>query len=279
MDFCGRLSGTMLWICSAFVLAAATLVAAQEGPQSRTAPQVPPQFDVAAIHLHEPLPHDHVSITSSPRDGQLRATNVSLFTLIWWSFEMPESRILGAPGWASTKRFDIEATADPSVDAQLRTLASDAGRRQKEEMVQALLADRFGLVTHIETRELPMYNLVVAKGGKKLGAIQESGTLINLGRDHMEVQGSNSVSLLAEQLSKVVGRDVVDKTGIAGRYNLKLQWIPDDSEASAPGGSADDASGPSIFTALEEQLGLKLNSAKGPVPVLVIDHVELPSAN
>lgn len=279
MDLCSRRLSAMLWISSALLLATATQVTAQEGPQSPTAPQIPLRFDVAAIHLHEPLPHDHVSISSPSRDGQLRATNVSLFTLIWWSFEMPESRILGAPGWASTKRFDIEATADPSVDVQLKSLTSDAAHQQKEKMVQALLADRFGLITHTETRELPIYNLVVAKGGQKLGAVQESGTLINLGRDHMEVEGSNSVSLLAEQLSKVVGRNVVDKTGIVGRYNLKLQWTPDDSGASAPIGSADDASGPSIFTALEEQLGLKLESAKGPVPVLVIDHVELPSAN
>lgn len=279
MDLYGRLLSTMLWICTALVLAAATLVAAQEGTESRTTPQIPLRFDVAAIHLHESVPHDHVSISSSRRNGELRATNVSLSTLIWWSFEIPESRILGAPGWTSTKRFDIEATADPSVDAQLEALTPDAGRRQKEEMVQALLADRFRLVTHTETRELPIYNLVVTKIGKKLGPIQESGTSINLGRGHLEVEGSNSVSLLAEQLSKVVGRDVVDNTGIAGRYDLKLQWTPDDSEASAPGGSADDASGPSIFTALEEQLGLELKSAKGPVPVLVIDHVEIPSAN
>jgi uncharacterized protein (TIGR03435 family) len=229
-----------------------------------------PVFDVAAIHLHEPQPHDHVSITSSPSDGRLRATNVSLFTLIWWSFEIPESRILGAPSWAGSKRFDIEATADPSVDAQLKGLSSDAGRKQKEKMVQALLADRFKLATHTETRELPIYSLVVAKGGANLGALQDSGTSINRGSDRIEVQTSNSVSTLAEQLSMIVGRDVVDKTGIAGRYNLKLQWTPDDAAAD---------SGPSLFTALEEQLGLKLEPAKGPVQVLVIDKIEMPSAN
>jgi uncharacterized protein (TIGR03435 family) len=239
--------------------------------QSEPAPAAAaaPVFDVAAIHLHEPQPHDHVSITSSPSDGRLHATNVSLLTLIWWSFEIPESRILGAPSWANTKRFDIEATADPSVDAQLKGLSSDAGRKQKEKMVQALLADRFKLATHTETRELPIYALVVAKGGAKLGALQDSGTSINRGSDRIEVQASNSVSTLAEQLSMIVGRDVVDQTGITGRYDLKLQWTPDDAADS----------GPSLFTALEEQLGLKLEPAKGPVQVLVIDHVEMPSAN
>ncbi len=158
----------------------------QCAPSAATTPA--PAFDVAAIHLHEPQPHDHVSITSSPSDGHLHATNVSLSTLIWWSFEIPESRILGAPSWASSKRFDIEATADPAVDAQLKGLSSDAGRKQKEKMVQALLADRFKLATHAETRELPTYSLVAAKGGPRLGALQESGTSINRGNDRIEVR-------------------------------------------------------------------------------------------
>ena len=255
------------------VLIGVHVKASAAAPQ-QTAPAVAtpsaPDFDVAAIHLHDPQPHDHVSITSSPSDGHLRATNVSLSTLIWWSFEIPESRILGAPSWASSKRFDIEATADPAVDAQLKGLSSEAGRKQKEKMVQALLADRFKLAAHTEARELPIYTLVVAKGGPRLGALQDSGTSINRGSDRIEVQTSNSVSTLAEQLSIIVGRDVVDKTGISGRYNLKLQWTPDDAAAD---------SGPSLFTALEEQLGLKLEPAKGPVQVLVIDHAEMPSAN
>jgi len=246
-------------------------------PSASAAPAL--VFDVAAIHLHEPQPHDHVSITSSPWDGRLYATNVSLFTLIWWSFEIPESRILGAPGWADTRRFDIVATTDPSVDAQLKGLSSDAGRKQKEKMVQALLADRFGLVTHFESRELPIYHLVVAKAGSKLGPIQDSGTSINRGRDRIEVETSNSVSTLAEQLSLVVGRDVVDKTAITGRYHLMLQWTPDDAAGPPLLNGVPDPSRPTLFTALEEQLGLRLEPAKGPVQVLVIDHVEMPSAN
>lgn len=265
-------------IASASAFCAAGLPACQAGAQQSaqiaSAPSlVPaPQFDVAAIHAHEPEPHEHNSIWSSPWDGHFRAANVSVITLIWWAFQMPESRILGAPGWAGGTHFDIEAEADPSLDAQFKGVSSEAGRKVKEEMVRALLADRFKLATHTETRQLPLYALVVARGSPKLGAIQDGGTSINLGKDHLEVQGSNSLSLLAEQLSKVVGRDVIDRTGISGRYNLKLQWTPDDASASAD-------SGPSIFTALEEQLGLKLESQKGPVQVLVIDHVELPTAN
>jgi uncharacterized protein (TIGR03435 family) len=235
-----------------------------------------PAFDVAAIHLHEPQPQDHVSIKSSPYDGHLNAFNVSLFTLIWWSFEIPEARILGTPDWARSKRFDIEATADPSVDARLKALGPDAARKQKEKMVQALLADRFRLVSHTETRELPVYNLVVAKGGPKLGPQKEGGTAIGLSRGHIRALAPNSVSTLAEQLSMVVGRDVVDKTGINGRYDLKLDWTPDDAASAA---DANSNAPPPIFTALQEQLGLKLESQKGPVQVLVVDHVEMPSAN
>jgi uncharacterized protein (TIGR03435 family) len=199
--------------------------------------------------------------------------------LIHWAYEMPETRILDAPGWARTTYFNIDATADPAVDQQLHSLPSDAGRKQKEQMVQALLADRFRLVTHAETRELPIYELIVAKGGAKLGGLKSGGTTVNHGRDHIEVEGSNSVAFLAEELSKETGRDVVDKTGITGRYDLKLNWTPDDATEPQLLNGVPIDSGPTLFTALEEQLGLKLEPAKGPVQVLVIDKVEMPSAN
>jgi uncharacterized protein (TIGR03435 family) len=251
----------------------------QMAQQSQTEVPAAPAFDVAAIHLHESQPHEHNSIWSSPLDGHFRTENISVMALIHWAWEMPETRILGAPGWANTAHFDIDATADPAVDQQLKGLSSDAAHKQKEKMVQALLADRFKLATRFETRDLPIYELVAAKGGAKLGPAQESGTTINTSNGRIEVQGANSVAILAEELSKVVGRPVFDKTGIAGRYDLKLKWTPDDiTEPTLLNGAAVD-SGPSIFTALEEQLGLKLEPGKGPVQVLVIDHVEMPSAN
>jgi len=259
-------------------------VKASAAPQQQSAPALlaapAPVFDVAAIHPHIPEPHEHNSIVSSPFDGHFRAENVSVVMLIHWAYEMPETRILDAPGWADSTYFNIDATADPAVDQQLHSLTSDAGRKQKEKMVQALLADRFHLVVHTETRQLPIYELVVAKGGAKLGDPQSSGTTVNHGRDHIEVEAANSATLLAEELSKETGRNVVDKTGITGRYDLKLRWTPDDAApASNSSASPVSDSSPSLFTALEEQLGLKLQSAKGPVQVLVIDKVEMPSAN
>ncbi len=250
---------------------------APASPQT-ISPAPTPVFDVAAIHPHIPEPHEHNSIWSSPLDGQFKAENETLIMLIHWAYEMPESRILGAPAWASSAYFNIDAKADPAVDQQLHSLNADAARHVKEKMVQALLAERFKLVTRTETRELPVYNLVVAKDGPRFGPVQSNGTTINTGYGRIDVQASNSVATLAEELSKVAGRDVVDKTGIAGRYDLKLRFTPDEGPATLNGEPIPNPP-PGLFTALQEQLGLKLEPAKGPVPVLVIDHVEMPSAN
>jgi len=238
-------------------------------------PNPPASFDVAAIHQHISEPHEHNSIWSSDTDSHFRAANVSLIGLIHWAYQMPETRIINAPVWAGSTHFNIEASSDASVDEKMSHLNSDTGSLQKETMVRTLLADRFKLAAHSETRELPVYELVVAKGAPKLGETKREGTTINHGRAHIQVEGANSLAILAEELSKEVGRPVLDKTGIAGRYDLEVRWTPDNIMASSASADAP----PSIFTALEEQLGLKLKSAKAPVPVLVIDHAEMPSEN
>jgi uncharacterized protein (TIGR03435 family) len=252
--------------------------------QPQSAATAAPVFDIAAIHVYLPDQHEHSHIWILPFESQFKAQNVSLIALIHWAFEMPETRILSAPGWAGTTRFSIDAKADSSVDVQMHNLTADAARAQQKRMVQALLADRFKLATHTETRDLPIYELVVAKGGPRLSPPDANGAFINHGRDHIEINGyTNGVSALAEELSKEVGRDVVDKTSVTGSYHLQLTWSPDDRATPAASGAnpASPASdtGPSIFTALEEQLGLRLEPSKGPVQVLVIDHAESPSAN
>lgn len=265
-----------LALCPTFLFPAAALAQKPAPAPAATVPAPAPQFDVAAIHQNIPQPHEHNSTWSSPFDGNFKAENMSIVMLMQWAYEIPDTRIIGAPGWASSTFFNIDAKADPAVDQQLRKMSSDAGRKMKERMVQTLLADRFKLVTHTETRELPVYALVVARGGAKVGETNSGGTVINSWRDHLEVQGANSLELLAQVLADELGRPVVDRTGIAGRYHLALQWTPDDSASAGPNGSN---APPSIFTALQEQLGLKLESQKGPVQVLVVDHVEMPSAN
>jgi uncharacterized protein (TIGR03435 family) len=172
----------------------------------------------------------------------------------------------------------MQAKADPAVDARLRGLDSGPAREQKQHMLQALLADRFGLKVHQETRELPIYALVVAKGGPRFQPSKINGTTVNNGNAHITVTGSDhTVALLAEQLSRTLGRVVVDKTGLDGRYELSLKWTADDAAAPTSPANVDGCS--SIFTAIQEELGLKLESQKGPVSILVIDHIDLPSQN
>jgi uncharacterized protein (TIGR03435 family) len=225
-------------------------------------------------------------------DG-IRITGTPIQMLLREAFGVEDDRIFGAPGWVKSNRYDIEAKVEAADAPKLKLLKSD----QLGQMLQPLLVDRFNLKFHHETRELPLYALVVAKGGLKMKASEPQATgpdaprarrmLMFTGRGHLESQ-SSSVDMLLHILAQQTGRTIIDKTGLTGNYDYVLQWTPDDApltNAGNPEGGLpkNDAStpdsGPSIFTALEEQLGLKLESQKGPVDVIVIDHVEEPSEN
>ena len=240
-----------------------------------------PVFDVAVIRPNPGDTTGHSHIWSSPSDGHLKAQNVTALELVRFAFAVPETRVTGGPPWMRSAKFDMEAKSDPAVDEQLSKLDSGAARQIKQRMLQALLADRLALKTHEETHVLPIYVLEVAKGGPKFQPSTKNGTTINGGNGRITVQGSDhTVALLAEQLSRVLGRVVVDKTGLDGRFELTLRWTQDDMASATPATEPSLADGaPSLFTAIEEQLGLKLKSEKGPVPILVIDHLEMPSAN
>jgi uncharacterized protein (TIGR03435 family) len=240
------------------------------------APPSAPAFDVAAIHPHQPEPHERSHIIS--QNGSFTTINVDLKSIIQWAYDLPESRIVGGPAWLGSARWDIEAKAGDALDVR-KNYDPAAAREQKRKMVQSLLAERFGLTVHRETRTLPLYNLVLAKGGAKFLDAKADGAKYDRSNGRLELRGGdNTVAVLAEELAEVLGRVVVDKTGIQGGYKIDLTWTPDDRAPSAPGASVAD-SGPSIFTALQEQLGLKLKSTKGPAEVLVIDDAKLPSAN
>jgi uncharacterized protein (TIGR03435 family) len=269
-----------------FVLATAITLCRAQSSAGQMTPAAPaasassssPAFDVAAIRPNPGDTTGHSHIWSSASDGNFKAQNVTAMELIRYAYGMPETRISGGPGWMRTAKFDLEAKSDPAVDARLKALDSAAARELKQHMLQALLADRFALKVHQETRELPIYALVVAKGGPRFQPSTINGTTINNGNAYIMVTGSDhTIALLAEQLSRTLGRVVVDKTGLDGRYELTLKWSPDEA-AAGPGGPSADA-GPSIFTAIQEQLGLRLESGKGPIPILVVDHLEKPSEN
>jgi uncharacterized protein (TIGR03435 family) len=229
-----------------------------------------PAFEVATVKPAAPSPDGHTHIVYPP-DGRFSASNITLVALMEWAYAMPSRQILDGPGWLGSTRFDIQAKSDEETDGKIRTMSGEDGRDLKRKMVQALLAERYGLKAHAETRVLPAYDLVVAKGGSKLVPSMSNGKSIGTGRNHFNGEGL-TMTLIAEQLSQIAGRVVVDKTGLDGRYDLKLQWTPDSAFAG------EDAA-PPLFTAIQEQLGLKLDAAKEAVPVLVIDHIDAPSAN
>jgi uncharacterized protein (TIGR03435 family) len=265
-------------------IATAPLAIAQTAPPAAgSAPT--PTFDVASIRentTHDQ--HTHNSIYNTWSNSRFTATNLPLKMLLQWTFDIPESRIYGAPAWLDSTTYDIEAKSDPSVDEQLASMEPGQARSQKMAMLQALLAQRFQLVTHTETRDLPVFDLVLAKGGPKFKPSDANGTTISQsggsGIHRIHVQGSdNTVELLARELAQAAGRIVIDKTGLAGRYDLTLRWTPDDAPPPLLNGAPDPNPPPGLFTAIQEQLGLRLEPGKGPVPILVIDHIEHPSEN
>jgi uncharacterized protein (TIGR03435 family) len=226
-----------------------------------------PTFEVATIKPTGPSSDGHIHINYPPGD-RFSASNITVLTLMQWAYDMPEKQILDGPPWLGSTRFDIQATADTG---QIKGLTGEQDRDLKRHMVQSLFADRFHLKLHQETRPLPAYDLIVAKGGLKLQPSKSNGKTIGTGRTHFNGEGL-TITIIAEELSLITGRVVVDKTNLSGRYDLKLEWAADDAPAA-------DNSAPSLFTAIQEQVGLKLEPAKEPVPVLVIDHIEAASPN
>ncbi len=235
-------------------------------------------FDVASIHINNTETDGHHHIINDPAESHFRTVNLALRDLIQFAYGLPNSQILGGPNWLDSIMFDIDAKSDPLVDAQLHALPTEQARHQKQLMVQALLADRFQFKIHQETRQLPVYALVLTKDGPKFKPSKINGTTVDTGRTRLHIAGSDdTIGILARELAQVLGRVVLNQTGLSGRYDLSLRWTPDDAAAALAPSSPDIP--PGIFTAIQEQLGLKLESTKGPVPVLVIDHVEQLSPN
>jgi len=179
----------------------------------------------------------------------------------------------GLPSWGDSAPFDVEATiGDDNIAAERNLSPGERGELSKQRL-QALLSDRFKLRVHNESRIQSVDQLVIAKSGSRLKQwpAGENPRGTSWGRNQLTIQGAG-MDRLAFILSDVTGRTVVDKTGLTGNFDIDLKWTPDDQQGKP------DA-GPTLFTALEEQLGLKLDAAKGSVNTLVVDHVEKPSEN
>lgn len=254
-----------------------TLLVASAGAQQ--SPVSAPQsltFDVATIKVN-PTTSGRSHIWSDAHDGNFRTENVTLKQLLQFAWNLPETQILDVPSALADKKFDIVAKSDDATNAELHSLSSDEGKLRKQQMLQALFAERFHLTCHKETRELPVYDLVVAKTGSKLIPSKDGNRLFNTSYGKFQLLGITPDGL-ARELAKVAGRVVVDKTGIDGSFDVLLRWTPDQGPAMVNGAPIADPP-PDLFTAIQEQLGLKLEPGKGPVEVLVIDHVEMPTEN
>lgn len=246
------------------------------------------QFEVASIKPADPDAHGSSLMTD--RIGGLNATNIPLRAIITMAYGIRDFQLSGGPGWIGTDRYDIIAKPERIENAveppDPRSMKDDQRKvrdAQWTERVRSLLADRFGLVVHKETKDQPIYVLTVAKGGPKLTVVTTPGDRQGISGNRGRTQGfAATMSMLANNLANAVGRPVVDKTGLAAKYDWVLEWTPDVPATGPQGADAAqpvDSPGPTIFSALQEQLGLKLESAKGPVETVVIDHVDRPSPN
>ncbi len=272
---------TRSFACLAYTFAVAAGVALAQ-PATK-----PLEFEVAAIKPADPDAHGSSMMTD--RAGGLNVTNMPLRALITFSYGIRDFQLSGGPGWVGTERFDIIAKTERVESGQEapdpRTMTDEQRKSRNDEWnarVRALLADRFGLVVHRETKEQPVYLLTVAKNGPRLTVVTTPGDRQGTSGGRGRSQGfAATISMLANTLSNATGRPVIDKTGLTGKYDYILEWTPD-AGAAGPGQDAPppvDSPGPTIFTALQEQLGLKLESSKGPVENIVIDRVDHPSAN
>lgn len=223
-------------------------------------------FEVASIR---PSPPDEVGVFFRPLGGGgLRVTGATLKNLIFYAYGVREFLVSGGPGWVETERFDIEGRAGSSPP---EPAPPKDEQRERIERLRNLLVDRFQLAFHRETREQPVYALVTAKSGPKVHESAETNSRIRMNRGTITGHAIG-IGLLAVNLSNALERLVIDKTGLTGKYDFELKWAP---EAAPP----PDADPPSLFTALSEQLGLRLESQKAPVEIFVIDAVEKPTEN
>ena len=283
-------------------LALALVIGLLRAPPLRAQPPAaPPEFEVATVKPNL-SGVNLVHLQPSP-GGRLLVENFSLRRLIQLAYGVEGFQVSGGPAWIDFDRYDIEARAE----------GNPSEKQMTGPMLQGLLKDRFKLRLHTETKQLPVYDLTVTKGGPKLQRSKDGSCTVfsmstplppmhNSGEKRpafcgfsgfgaeglkrtLDVLGISMTELAAALSKGELRRTVIDQTGLGGLFDVHMKWA---IEAAFPGPASGDfgapvpspdAAGPSIFTAIQEQLGLKLESTKGPVEVLVSDHVEKPSAN
>lgn len=246
-------------------------------------------FDVASVRETIRSGQVDIGIVNPPHKSVFSANSVSLHILLQLAYDFGPFQIVGGPDWADNRYFTVDAKSDPSVDEQLAKLSDADGHAEKLHMVQAMLADRFHLRAHWETRQQSAYALTIARGGLKMQptklpipdgdpsmAPTTPSTVVHAhgGPQGIEIDGQRfSMRAIALMLTTQLHAPVTDKTGDKGFYDFTFQFWRD--EMGQPGPDAY----PAITTAAQDELGLRLESSKGPTDVMVIDHAELPSEN
>lgn len=230
-----------------------------------------PSFDVASIRPH--APDDTRFYVKLPAQGRFSATGSVAKLVVMLAYDVQEAQIAGGPDWFATEKWDIEAKSD------------NPGGHSVEEtrrMLQNMLAERFGLRIHRETDQRPAYALTVAKDGPKFKPAEQGSTNVRVTGNSISLERGDLVRM-TQLLSSALGRPVVDRTGLTGLYDLSLKW----DDAPVPEGGVTGLNVPavpgndhgSIFTAIQDQLGLRLDSQRIPVEVIVVDRMERPSPN
>jgi uncharacterized protein (TIGR03435 family) len=264
----------MLWIVVFACLTGSTLLAQTPAAVKPMAPDADPSFEVATIKPANPNAQ-----WGGPNPHRIELRNTSLSTLITFAYRLNSNQILGAPAWVDTERFDLSGVPDTEGQPNIN---------QVRRMLQKLLADRFKLTTHHDKKELSVYALTAGKTAPKLTKDEgDSSGIPNLmlrDLNTLTVHNANMQDFTGFLQESVLDRPVVDQTALPGRYDFTLKWTPDDSQfirlGVRPPPPADSADAPpGLFTAIQEQLGLKLAPTKASANVLVIDHVEKPSEN
>lgn len=290
-------------------LSSAAVTHPQSQSQTSAAPKY--EFDVVSIKIVDPNDNG-VDFGIGYSANAVTANGVRMWWLLRVAYDMPKPQVVGAPKWFDDVRFRIDGRVDADTAAELQKLSPKELTSARQQMLRSMLADRFGLSFHFDTRELPAYFLTVAKDGPKLqdakpGYVGTSDSpdlygnratdfvTMNYDGQFMLVSQAASMqtfaSFLAMRALSFSGENtlpVVDKTGLTGRYDFTIKFVPDsilvapsvgDGAVVEPHLATLAATGPNLFKALQDSLGLKLQQGKGPVPVIVIDHVEKPSGN
>jgi uncharacterized protein (TIGR03435 family) len=241
--------------------------------------QAAPQFDVASVKPEPWTGQGGVLIKVT--GNTLTAEHQSLFGLVSFAYDLLSVQLSGGPAWArpgllaGSELYQViaKAAGDPPPSAE-----------QFRLMLQGLLSDRFKLQVHHVNKELPVYNLVVAKGGLKLkesDADAKFSMVTRAGRQSNRTTGKHvpMATLVSGIIENYAGRPVFDKTGLTGTYDFEVEWVQDSLRGAGPDTAVSDSNGPSLFTAIQEQLGLKLEPGVAPFDTVVIDHAEKPDAN